>query len=87
MKPAASEFRCIRKERDRMRRQGGREGSVCFCLVFGWKSTESSRQRTRISSGDKVEDKGQTEIMGGKRSQPGEKRENQTRLGLNSRKD
>lgn len=55
-----------------------REGSVCFCLVSGWKSTESSRQRKRVSSGDKVEDKGHTEIMGGKRSQPREKGENQT---------
>lgn len=78
MKPAASEFRCTRKERDGMQRQGGREGSVCFSLVSGWKSPESSRQRKRGSSGDKVEDKGQTEIMDGKRSQPGEKRENQT---------
>lgn len=60
--------------------EGGREGSVCFSLVSGWKSTESSRQRKRISSGDKVEDKGQTEIMGGKRSQPGEKRESNTGL-------
>lgn len=53
-------------------REGGRDQFVFVCFLE--RSLQSLvGRRKRVSSEDKVEDKGQTEIMDGKRSQPGER--------------